>query len=44
VLAFDDPAAGTLLMQVDPRVGLDLPLRMLVWAGDGGPPSGIAPH
>ena len=31
VLVFGDPAAGTLLMQVDPRVGLDLPLRMLVW-------------
>ena len=35
VLVFGDPAAGTLLMQVDPRVGLDLPLRMLVWARDG---------
>jgi len=32
VLVFGDPAAGTLLMQVDPQVGLDLPLRMLVWA------------
>ena len=31
VLVFGDPAAGTPLMQVDPRVGLDLPLRMLVW-------------
>ena len=31
VLVFGDPAAGTLLMQVDPQVGLDLPLRMLVW-------------
>jgi uncharacterized protein (DUF302 family) len=35
VLAFGDPAAGTLLMQVDPRVGLDLSLRMLVWTQDG---------
>jgi uncharacterized protein (DUF302 family) len=35
VLVFGDPAAGTLLMQVDPRVGLDLPLRMLVWTQDG---------
>ena len=32
VLVFGDPAAGTLLMQADPQVGLDLPLRMLVWA------------
>ena len=32
VLVFGDPAAGTPLMQVDPQVGLDLPLRMLVWA------------
>jgi uncharacterized protein (DUF302 family) len=31
VLVFGDPAAGTPLMQVDPQVGLDLPLRMLVW-------------
>ena len=31
VLVFGDPAAGTLLMQADPQVGLDLPLRMLVW-------------
>ena len=35
VLVFGDPAVGTRLMQADPRVGLDLPLRMLVWARDG---------
>jgi len=35
VLVFGDPAAGTLLMQVDPRIGLDLPLRMLVWTQNG---------
>jgi hypothetical protein len=32
-VAFDDPAAGTLLMQVDPRVGLDLPCEC--WPGRG---------
>ena len=32
VLVFGDPAVGTALMQADPRVGIDLPLRMLVWA------------
>jgi uncharacterized protein (DUF302 family) len=43
VLVFGDPAAGTPLMQVDPQVELDLPLRMLVWArGDRAPPSDTA--
>jgi uncharacterized protein (DUF302 family) len=36
VLIFGDPAVGTRLMQADPRVGLDLPLRLLVWARDDG--------
>jgi len=31
VLIFGNPRAGTILMAADPRVGLDLPLRMLVW-------------
>jgi uncharacterized protein (DUF302 family) len=31
LLIFGDPTVGTGLMQLDPRVGLDLPLRMLVW-------------
>ena len=31
VLLFGDPRAGTVLMQADPRVGLELPLRMVVW-------------
>ncbi|EWM19587.1 CrcB protein [Kutzneria sp. 744] len=31
VLVFGNPKAGTGLMAADPRVGLDLPLRMLVW-------------
>jgi uncharacterized protein (DUF302 family) len=35
VLVFGDPAVGTALMQADPRLGIDLPLRMLVWAQDG---------
>ena len=35
VLIFGDPHAGTVLMQADPRVGLELPLRMVVWRRDG---------
>ncbi len=35
VLVFGNPAAGTPLMQTDPRVGIDLPLRILVWSEDG---------
>ena len=35
VLIFGAPRVGTLLMQADPRAGLDLPLRTLVWS-DGG--------
>jgi uncharacterized protein (DUF302 family) len=31
VVVFDDPRAGTSLLQKDPHVGIDLPLRMLVW-------------
>lgn len=31
VLVFGNPQAGTPLMASDPRVGLDLPLRMVVW-------------
>ncbi|MDD7918772.1 DUF302 domain-containing protein [Actinomycetospora callitridis] len=36
VLVFGDPAVGTRLMQADPRVGHDLPLRLLVWEQPGG--------
>jgi uncharacterized protein (DUF302 family) len=32
VVLFGNPRAGTPLMQSDPRVGVDLPLRILVWA------------
>jgi uncharacterized protein (DUF302 family) len=31
VLAFGNPRAGTPLMQADRRVGIELPLRMLIW-------------
>ena len=31
VLTFGNPQSGTALMQADPRVGIELPLRMLVW-------------
>ena len=36
VLVFGNPAAGTPLMRADPRAGIDLPLRILVWSGDDG--------
>ena len=36
VVVFGNPRAGTPLMQADPRVGIELPLRMLVWDGDDG--------
>ncbi len=32
VLIFGNPQAGTELMQSDPKVGIELPLRVLVWA------------
>jgi uncharacterized protein (DUF302 family) len=35
VLVFGSAAGGTPVMQADPRAGIDLPLRMLVW-DDGG--------
>lgn len=35
VVIFGNPQTGTPLMQEDPRVGLDLPLRMLVWDDAG---------
>ncbi len=35
VLIFGDPRAGTVLMQGDPRVGFELPLRVVVWSQDG---------
>jgi uncharacterized protein (DUF302 family) len=32
VVVFGNPRAGTPLMQSDPRIGIQLPLRILVWA------------
>lgn len=34
VVVFGNPRAGTPLMQDDPRVGIELPLRILVWSSD----------
>jgi uncharacterized protein (DUF302 family) len=31
LLVFGNPKAGTALMQADPSVGIELPLRMLIW-------------
>jgi uncharacterized protein (DUF302 family) len=36
VLIFGNPQAGTPLMQSQQTVGLDLPLRMLVWQDEAG--------
>jgi uncharacterized protein (DUF302 family) len=35
VVVFGNPRAGTLLMQEDARVGIELPLRVLVWDQGG---------
>jgi uncharacterized protein (DUF302 family) len=35
VVVFGDPRAGTPLMQKDPAVGIELPLRVLVWDDRG---------
>jgi uncharacterized protein (DUF302 family) len=31
VVVFGNPRAGTPLMQSNPRIGIDLPLRVLIW-------------
>jgi uncharacterized protein (DUF302 family) len=36
VLVFGNPKAGTPLMQSRQTIGLDLPLRVLVWEDEGG--------
>src|SRR3954451_22975178 len=36
VVLFGNPRGGTPLMQSDPRIGVELPLRILVWATDDG--------
>lgn len=33
VLIFGDPKAGTFLMQENPEIGIELPLKILVWQG-----------
>jgi uncharacterized protein (DUF302 family) len=35
VLVFGDPAVGTKLMQLDPALGIELPLKLLLWEQDG---------
>lgn len=35
LLIFGNPAAGTLLIQDDPTVALELPLKALIWDADG---------
>ncbi len=35
LLVFGNPKAGTALMQEDPSVGIELPLRLLVWDEQG---------
>lgn len=35
VLIFGDPRVGTLLMQDEPEIGYELPMRMLVWDASG---------
>ena len=36
VLMFGNPRAGTPLMQADQTIGIDLPLKLLVWEDEGG--------
>lgn len=36
VLIFGNAQAGTKLMQIDQRIGIDLPLKLLVWSDAGG--------
>jgi len=36
VLIFGNAQAGTKLMQIDQRIGIDLPLKLLVWSGADG--------
>jgi uncharacterized protein (DUF302 family) len=36
VVLFGNPRAGTPLMRSDPRIGVELPLRILIWADASG--------
>ena len=45
LLIFGNPSVGTPLMQADPRVGIELPLRMLIWDDADGTHVGyLDPH
>ena len=50
VVIFGNPRAGTPLMQSDPRVGIELPLRLLIWVDAEGTklgfqdPTSVAEH
>ena len=33
VVVFGNPRSGTPLMLQDPRIGIELPLRVLIWGG-----------
>jgi uncharacterized protein (DUF302 family) len=35
VVMFGDPSVGTLLMQQDPAIGVELPLKLLLWDQGG---------
>src|SRR6516164_4055677 len=36
VVMFGNPRSGTPLMRADPRIGVELPLRILIWEEDEG--------
>ena len=36
VLIFGDPKVGTFLMQENPAIGIELPLKVLIWQSDEG--------
>lgn len=36
LIVFGDPRSGTPLMQEQPTTGIDLPLKLLIWEGEGG--------
>jgi len=45
LLIFGNTRVGTPLMQADPRVGIELPLRMLIWQSHNGTHVGyLDPH
>jgi uncharacterized protein (DUF302 family) len=35
LIVFGNPKGGTLLMDADPLIGLDLPLKLMIWEDDG---------